>query len=287
MPKTKIPIREYLICLISRGVIPNFYCSEAYLTACEAQAYSNGFWVTVEADGWTLFPPVPAHRGNPFPCPGLLGLDLTVPIPPHFPTESWWSDFINYSPQLSYYSGEFLDWEYTYLATDFQEDNLRGSRWEVFRKNIRKWPNRTGLENYLWDFRLEPKPKQAAALFEKWLVLHPNVQDGEIILRFLTDATLPATHQHYLWKKGKLVGINVVDYTAITCNFRFSIADPDEPFLGEFLRWGVLRNGDFYVNDGGCLGNKGLEQFKDRLNPRIKRAVHSMIYNGEQKEENE
>jgi len=59
--------------------------------------------------------------------------------------------------------------------------------------------------------------------------------------------------------------------------YRYCIADPDEPFLDEFMRLLFYQRNAAgkLVIDGGVLGRPGLERFKDKLNPVKKRPVYS------------
>jgi len=85
-----------------------------------------------------------------------------------------------------------------------------------------------------------------------------------------------------LYKDGKLVAINIWDENYKYINYRYCIVDRKEPFLDEFVRYlfytdlVILKTGKL-VNDGGTVGNQGLEHFKDKLNPIRKRKVHSYI----------
>lgn len=282
MAKTAIPIKRYLDLLTSNGVVPNFYCSEPYLITAHAKAYVENGWVLVEADDWVLFPPIPELPSHPMARPMLLPVLEGVREYPYFPKVHYWSDFINYAPGYLDYESVFLDYEYWYRSADFRI--MHGGKWETFRKNCRKWMTRRKGQPFQWlkiygnDKCTTVEEVLIKNLFHQWVDSHPEgVQDCERIYRFLTDRNLPKVTRYYLFDEdGSLLGMNVTDYTAATLNFRYCISRPGEPYLNEYMRHYLMTTEcDYYINDGGCLGDKGLEEFKDKLNPRIKRAVHS------------
>jgi hypothetical protein len=78
------------------------------------------------------------------------------------------------------------------------------------------------------------------------------------------------------------MAVNAWDENWQYINFRFCIIRQGEPFLDEFARWlfytdGQIQAKNKLVNDGGTLGNPGLEHFKDKLNPVHKRKVYSWL----------
>lgn len=266
MSKTILSPKDYLTLLNKLGIQPNFYCSEAYLTVSKAVISHDGYWATAEADGWMLFPPVPLLRE----CVPVMDGGLRK-VPYGMPLGNVWSDFSNYAPMNWGYEPEFLDYEYIYRPVDFQYMN--GGRWETFRKNSRKWVQRN--DNFHWlsrgctiDARID--------LLKKWLETRTDeIHDGDMMTQYLVDDTLPLCFKNYLWKDSQLVAINISDCSYGVNNFRWNITDPEEPYLNEYTRYHFLTSASTFVNDGGCLGKESLEKFKDKLNPIIKRAVHS------------
>ena len=104
-----------------QGIIPNFYLSEPYLRLSKSKGVLKNGWVWIESEGWILFPPI---------CLDIKDWNKYPKLPMNI-----WSDFCNY-PVRNACKSEFLDWEYLFVAGDF--NNMEGGKWETFRKNIRK-----------------------------------------------------------------------------------------------------------------------------------------------------
>lgn len=248
-------VQEYLDMAKKYRIIPNFWLSQEYLEFQEdAHLEKNEHVVWIQEDNKALFPPLPLHsmyEGWREYCPKI----------------KVWSDFINL------YIGEhpeFLDWEYTYFSDDFH--NLEGKRWAVFRKNIKKWPNKHLDCQYTSDV---PSNHSIEKLLMEWLEsrIDTVIEDDQSLLKFI----LEGKHRAFLMNKGELFGINAWDvYSEHYVIYRYCIAKPYEPFLDEFLR-SLFYNSlnKKLVVDGGVLGNQGLERFKDKLNPMLKRPVYS------------
>lgn len=236
------------------GIIPNFWLCLQYLQfQKKARLVKNSLAMWIEEEGKLLFPPLPTQK----PLGNTKGFPTNVPI---------WSDFSNYSVGEPI---EFLDYEYSYYSTDFQ--NLSGGKWSVFRKNIRKWPNKNPNSKYTMK---PPRDEEIHDFFIRWLEARPDMEihDPDTMIQYITKGNCRA----FLYRdSGELVGINIFDiYDAKHVIYRYCIVAPNEPFLDEFLRY------QFYswiphriVIDGGTLGSVGLERFKDRLNPFRKRMI--------------
>ncbi len=239
------------------GICPNFWLSIDYLRFQEdARLEENGQMMWVQEGDMAIFPPLPIH--------GRLG-DIVWPLADGFQSIRIWSDFVNYSLGEPV---EFLDWEYTYRSDNFAD--LRGGQWAVFRKNIRKWPK----ANPLWEYTTDlPSEVSIHKLLLRWLDARPDaeIHDDTSLLQFVFEGR----HRAFLREGGRLVGINVWDaYNDRYLMYRYCLADPEEPFLDEFLRHQFYQSHPHkIVIDGGSLGNKGLERFKDRLNPVRKREI--------------
>lgn len=254
-------IKTYLKRAEELGVDPNFYLSEPYLNLIGAKCYTRFGWVWIEEGGWCLFPPLP--------------MTLLAPLTPPYDQRRIWSDFENRHP--NYVKSEFLDWEYIFNPTHFND--LSGGKWETYRKNIRKWPKR----NEKWEYTRLFKKSEVEILLAGWLEgKQEDVQDAELIVEFLLNDGLISKdiHRKYLYKRDQLVAVNVWDENWKYINFRFCIIKQEEPYLDEFARYLFYTDLEIQIkgmliNDGGSIGNKGLEAFKDKLHPIRKREVHS------------
>lgn len=245
----------------SLGIVPNFWLSAEYLSYQEkCKLVQNKWAVWIEEDGKLLFPPLPLQGA----LGDTRGFPTNVPI---------WSDFANYSVGNPI---EFLDYEYSYRASDFR--NLNGKMWAVFRKNIRKWPARNPNWRHSMCDSLT-KEEDICKLLIRWLEARKDaeIHDFDTMERYVFHGQ----NRYFLFaERDRLVGMNIWDM----CDnrhriYRYCIADPDEPFLDEFLRYQFYTYNvydpkfDKIVIDGGVLGNRGLERFKDRLNPFRKRMI--------------
>lgn len=244
------------------SIKPNFWLSEEYLQAQDVTVRDNGELIWIEEGEWTLFPPLLSPLAPP---------DRYVVWPPM----KIWSDFPNFSIGRKM---EFLDWEYTYHPSAFKE--MKGGEWSTFRKNSRKWPRR----NPLWTHSQAPESRERAEdLLMRWLEGRPQerIQDQEALWHFIFSADT----QSFVRREGELVGMNVWDASwyhegSPYIMYRYCITDPHEPFLDEFTRLlfyrEICRDRDIVI-DGGVLDNPGLERFKDKMNPALKRPVYSRI----------
>jgi hypothetical protein len=233
---------------------PNFFCSEPYLYHSGADIHITSDWVWVEAEGKCLFPPV------------MRGEGIKV-----IPVDYIWSDFGGGGIDLSEWGKEFLDWEYIYDPLRFYD--LSGGCWRSFRKNHLKWSK---INDWAYVDILPQAEGDHLKLLGVWLEKRQDcVEDAELIVKFLTEP-YDGVYMKAVYKGNDIVGINVWDENYMFINYRFCIVHPDEEYLDEFMRWLFYTNmGVKPVNDGGVLGNSGLERFKDKLNPIQRRAVFS------------
>jgi hypothetical protein len=239
---------------------PNFYLSEPYLKLCKAKCWEQNNWIWIEADKWCLFP----------------RLSLTEDKISNHPTKKVWSDF-NGWPSVKH--REFLDWEYVFNPVAFND--MSGGTWEIFRKNSRKWQK----TNKNWVYCGYFDSPAAALLVAEWLeAKQQTVQDADLIIEYVLNLqTLPGIQRRCLYDEDeRLMAINTWDENWQYINFRFCIIRQGEPFLDEFVRWLFYTDSQIQatgklINDGGTVGNIGLEHFKDKLNPVRKRKVMSWI----------
>lgn len=250
---------EYLRRVEDFSLRPTFWTSAAYLSCLDLVEIQSDGKVWLEEDGRVLFPPITQD--------GLYDTNS--------PEHIWAIPATCYLNQLPPFRRcKFLDWEYLYRPSDFQD--LSGGKWKVFRKNVRKWPNANpgcGYES-IKDWTGRVKLSVFIDLIVKWLEGKPDIEieDSEVIMKYLERMPGQAFG---LFKKDKLVGVNIWDYSWMFVNFRYSFSDPEEPYLSEFLRLLFYQSQTQMVNDGGSLGNPNLERFKDKLNPYRKSKIYS------------
>jgi hypothetical protein len=236
------------------NITPNFWLSREYLlTQEDIEFKSNRKAMWLQEDEVMVFPPLPidSHYLHERDCPPLL----------------IWSDFENYSKGEPV---EFLDWEYVYDPNNFLD--LSGGKWKIFRKNSRKWDR----VNKNWYYSSTPPHNTGdiKKLLIKWLECRKEqeIEDSESLLWFIFNGS----KRDFLYRGDELVGMNIWDSNGAAIMYRYCIIDPKEPFLDEFTRLLFYKSiPNRLVLDGGCLGNPGLEKFKDRLNPIKKRAIYS------------
>lgn len=260
---TKIDLRQYLKITEEFGVLPNFFVSEPYLLLSGVRVLQKGGYIYLQDRHWCLFPPIPF---------GEVDLD-------HYPVKRIWSTYLQDEPfEIDRCDYSFLD--YNYIFDPVQFTKMEGHKWETFRKNCRKWPRSHPEWKYTTD---TPNAAQAGFLIAKWLEAKKHdVHDGELLARFAYfEESLPI-YRKYLYRGKELVAINAWDENWKYINYRVCFVKQGEPFLDEFVRWLFYTDPEIIgmrklVNDGGTLGNKGLEAFKDKMNPYEKHKIYSWI----------
>jgi len=257
----KIKPELYLTRASELKVEPNFFMSVPYVLISGLKARSKDGWIWLNDSQWCVFPPLPLGDSNIDYCAKKI-----------------WAMFADAQPHVDR-GYKFLDWQYIFRPSDFLE--MIGGQWETFRKNSRKWHR----ENSGWTYSLkEPSLKIGGELIGQWLqVRQYSVEDAELIARFAIFAQISGVYRKFLYNTtGELVGINAWDENWKYINYRVCIVKQGEPYLDEFMRWlfytdnDILQSGKL-VNDGGTLGNKGLERFKDKLNPVSKTQIYSYV----------
>lgn len=258
----QITLNHYLKIAESHGITPNFYLSVPYLQLSQSRVKTDGHYIWVVSEGWCLFPPLLIKGSGTW----------------HYPVLRSWSDFDGVLSVCR--KQKFLDWEYIFDPGKFKD--LSGGRWEVFRKNIRKWPKR----NEKWTYsNIPPDPMAAGNLIANWLIEKgDDAQDADLMADFAYFSKVPNIFRKYLYNSnGDLVGINAWDENYQYVNYRVCIVDFTEAYLDEFMRYlfytdNIIEETGKMINDGGTLDNPGLERFKDKMNPIKKRKVHTLIY---------
>lgn len=260
--KTKSEVSHYLKMMEKQKIDPNFYTSIPYITLSDGICYEEKGTIWIEANNWMLFAPLISDYSK-----------LKLPLP----LKRIWSDFSNMSNTIFDKNLiEFLDWEYIFDPNSFKE--LSGKKWETYRKNIRKWPKRN--PNWLYTGHLDQE--ECLKLLGYWFEEKAeNLQDAELMIKFIENDN--GIFKKGLYKDGKLVAINIWDENYKYINYRYCFVDHCEPFLDEFVRYLFYTDKEIlsknkFINDGGTVGNSGLERFKDKLNPFRKRKVYSYIH---------
>lgn len=257
---------QYLELLKKYKIPPNFACSKEYFERSKMEEFVEGEYVYWAENNWIVAPPINASTGE------LLT---------HF--KGWnyqiWSSFQNWEPS-SEYEKKFIDFEYIYDPRHFL--NMIGGSWQVFRKNVRKFPGRYGKAPLRY-LKVEGKDfeNDIKDVFVEWLKSREENQEiyDDVTM---TDFILNGDNRKILVDKdNRVLGINVFDSNYKFINFRFSITR-NIKFLSEYIRYVFYTDPTILaqnklVNDGGSLGNKNLEFFKDKLNPVSKRNVHSYV----------
>ena len=230
------------------NLLPNWWMSEEYIDKSglvwTEEGSLKGFKLPNQSE-W-FFPPLISGNGFVY-CSDI------------------YSGFIS---DVIYPDGIFLDLQFIYYPRDFL--SLKGRKWKVFRKNIRKYPKRYSgcLAGRLAYMRIERTQCLVAIkeLLLQWAEGR-EIFDNEVMVKF----ALAGKYRWGLFDDGQLVGLNVWDENPAFINYRYCI-DDGTPFLNEYLRYCFYTHPTIllinkYVNDGGCLDSEGLKKFKMKLNP--------------------
>jgi len=233
-------------------LVPNFWMTEEYVQRKGLQWVEEDGewgWQELEEGGW-IFPPI--HNTGP----NLFGFDLKAPC---------WAGFLVKAMDVSWDQAmNMLDQQFIYDPKQFMD--LTGSRWKVFRKNVRKYPDR--FPGFLEYKSIQPGEYdlELTEMLLNWAGAK-EVQDNEVMVDYLFNGN----QRWGLFRDGKLEGVNVADENHKHLIFRYCL-DCGIPFLNEYLRWKFytdpyVQSSGKLVNDGGSLGSQGLFTFKMKLNP--------------------
>ena len=230
------------------------------LTLAECYEDVNWIWIQERQSDMALFPPLPV----------ILGLAINAK---HMKV---WSDFENSKVPIPC-KFKFLDYEYIYNPKHFND--LSGGKWEVYRKNIRKWL----ISNTSWSYRESFQWKEVSTLLADWFERRKSTieEAGMIATYGAYGDEIEGIHRKFLYDGyGKLAAINIWDENWYYINYRYVLTVADQPHVDEFARYCFYTDREIQskgklVNDGGSLGNEGLERFKDKLNPVKKRKMYS------------
>lgn len=257
----KQSVNQYLIRAQELNITPNFFLNRTYLELSNVNCWEQNEWIWIQDGLWTMFPP--------------LSLNLSDPFETYIPKKinKIWSDFEGFNFWTKY----FLDYEYIFDPVKFND--MKGGDWAVFRKNSRKWQRNNVNWEYISDYL---NREEAFEFVGNWIERKQDeIEDAELLAKYAIYE--PEIDRKFLYNSNnELVAINAWDENWKYINFRICIIKENEPFLSEFARWLFYTDPEIqekkkFVNDGGTLGNEGLERFKDKMNPVQKRKLYSLI----------
>lgn len=252
----------YLDLLEKHNITPNFWISDEYFKKARFNTMigEDDNSITVWDDNQLVFPAI--DKNGKF----LRGVN---PI---------WADFDGYKDEWK--EPKFLD--YNYIYNPFNFNNMEGNKWAVFRKNVRKFPERINHMIAYSSYRAYDTlckgsfEKELVELAEDWLKKIDFVHDEKTFLKYLFEGE----NRGILYDSmGKIYGINIWDENYEFVNFRYCICGKHE-FISEYMRYCFYTDKEIqyknkFVNDGGILDNPELARFKDKLNPILKLKIYS------------
>lgn len=265
LPRKNEKIMNYLAWLEKLKIVPNFWCSEEYFEKAGLKELEEEKYLYIQAgEDWVMFPKINIQENK------LEGVGCRI-----------WSDFKGWSPEG--YTPSFLDYEYIYDPKEFLK--MEGGKYQVFRKNCRKFPKRATFDLTYNRMGAWPYPNLDGAfneMFQEWLSgADREIQDDEVMLKYFQWGE----NRKILWSRTerKIYAVNIWDENYYYVNFRYSFCRKAD-FLPEYMRWlfytdAEILNKKKLVNDGGVLDNPNLQKFKDKLCPIEVREVNSWVRN--------
>jgi hypothetical protein len=251
----QITPKDYWEALRQNKILPNFWQTQEYIDKAELEWKRIGQeygWVDPRQHGWVL----PPYNGQSFDTHQYI-----------------WAGFPDAIPEKK---DIMLDHQYIYDAHQFTIEGLVGSQWKVYRKNIKKFPNRNPGESVYRKLENGECEHQITEMLLNWSE-GKEIHDPDVMVKFLLYGQL----RWGLFLNGTLVGVNIGDENWAFAIYRYCL-DNGEPFLNEYLRhcfytseWVQQKQ---WVNDGGDLGNMQLASFKQKLNPTAVYIVYTHPY---------
>lgn len=256
----QVSFSVYLERLEGLGLSPNFWCSEEYVM--------HSGWRTFQSESDTLYV-VDDENNSMLPS---IGRDSDG--------TGFWAGFSGIAPVHDTVPGwSFLDLEFIYNPYDF--NFIDGSHWVNTKKNLR-W----AIEDVKEPLQLVVVKAADTLLIDSflmdWVASNDteNIFDPEVIVKYMYEGE----HRHFLRGviTGKVYGILAWDKNYKYVNFRYCLIMSGIRGLSDtarvcFHRYIARVFPGTLVNDGGALGNPGLERYKKRLNP-----IHiNLIYSKE------
>jgi hypothetical protein len=262
MEVLKNKISFYLQWMIKKGHIPNFWCSNIYiLTKCLLGEWKyvdevlSGFKIADE-DIWAL-PPMKECANNIDFIPGVA-----------------WAEFLDFIPLNT---SKVLDRQYIYDPNKFIK--MEGGEFQVFRKNVKKFPRRNmGVrERYLSPEELY---KETEKILLEWAG-NKQLYDIDTFIRLC----FYSPYRQGIFLKNELVALNIFDGWQENIFYRICIHKPLE-YLNEYSRatfykamtiYGNNIHSNLIVNDGGDLDNENIAKFKKKLCPKEIKLCYTSI----------
>lgn len=244
---------KYLQLLEKNKIRPNFWCSNEYFNrAGFGEICNDNVYYIIDETGEYMLPGIMDDK------------DVGVLVG----TKDIWADFSQFEA-MGLRKGNhttFLDYEYIYNPKHFL--NMKGKKWQTFRKNCRKYPNRCDEPLYYVKYDSEIMSKKLDEFLEIWSesIKWDDVQDGYVMMDYTQNGNNREVLIDYF---GDIHGMNIFDSNYMFINYRYCVC-LDIPFLSEYMRYlfYIYRcEQDKLVNDGGVLDNDNLKKFKDKLNP--------------------
>lgn len=259
--KTKeVPFSVYLARLESLGIAPNFWCSEEYIDAANWSTLcspTDTLWV-VDEEYNIMLPGIGMDSGEYGFWAGFSEL-----LPPKENAEIW----------------DFLDYEFIYMPSRFL--SIEGPEWSASRKNMRWAVQDAGEPLWLQNASLfAEKDTYIETFFGEWMEANESTEiyDPEVLVKYI----YAGRNRLFLrgLTSGKVYGIIAWDDNFKYINFRYCLVLPNIRGLSDlaritFYRYIARLFPEKLVNDGGSLGNPGLERYKKRLNPITINSIYS------------
>lgn len=177
----------------------------------------------------------------------------------------------------------FLDFNYFYNPKNFLKTT--GSRWKIWRKNLKKFPYTDDQVVYRpIRYNSISHVLKLKTLMVKWLEAQKEdmpIEDEHTIYHYLFFQR----KQDKIWGIFRrtdevLLAVNAWDENYKYLNYRYCFYDPNIPGANYYARHRFytlpeIINSRKLVNDGGILGSETLKFFKDHLNPVKRKLIYT------------
>jgi hypothetical protein len=245
----------YLDRLEALRIEPNFFCSEEYFRRSGWTPWEDDIYIGVkDEDGYCALPPLPKVGTDP---------DYIVPHFAGFPGGPIRSPL------------RFLDYEFIYEGFPGYDDInhldriLLGGKWKSIRKNIHGVYRELG-QNFFMGCNIPES--DAEDLLIKWAEGRDDIFSPDTMTAYVLSGDNRAGI--FRGPGRELFAILVWDSNYQYINFRYCVVR-DIPGLSDFARIVFRAGTEKQINDGGALGNPGLERYKRKFNPVKINSIYS------------